>query len=322
MNNEIKSFKNFNGFKLNITSLKGLLLICKKYRPEMIIHLAAQAGVRYSIKHPNSYVSSNLKGTFNILEISKIFKVKHLLIASTSSVYGSNTLQPFTENQKCDNQLSFYAATKKSCEVMSHSYSYIYKLPITIFRFFTVYGPWGRPDMALFKFTNLILKNKKIDVYNNGDMQRDFTFVDDLVNAIFLLSKKIPELPKKRKTIIRGDSISKDSPFRIINIGNNKPIKLLDFIKTLEKEIGSKAEINYMDMQIGDVKTTWASNSLLFNLTGFRPSIKVEEGIKKFVKWYKAYYVERKDDNICCRIRVCWSSTSYSIWKKIQDYRF
>ena len=215
------------------------------------------------------------------------------MIASTSSVYGSNTLQPFTENQKCDNQLSFYAATKKSCEVMSHSYSYIYKLPITIFRFFTVYGPWGRPDMALFKFTNLILKNKKIDVYNNGDMQRDFTFVDDLVNAIFLLSKKIPELPEK-KTIIRGDSISKDSPFRIINIGNNKPDQFLDFIKTLEKEIGSKAEINYMDMQFGDVKTTWASNSLLFNLTGFRPSIKVEEGIKKFIKWYKSYYEERK----------------------------
>ena len=231
---------NFVMYKGFLQDEKLLNKIFLDHKPNIIIHLAAQAGVRYSIENPISYVESNLIGTFHILEIAKKFKPEHLLMASTSSVYGNNNDTPYHENQKTDTQLSFYAATKKSNEVMAHSYSHLYKIPITMFRFFTVYGPWGRPDMALFKFTKNILSDKPIDVYNQGDIFRDFTFINDLVKAIYLLNSKIPLSKYKIKQSIKNDSVSDIAPFRIINIGNSKPVNLLDFIKEIENSLGKK----------------------------------------------------------------------------------
>ena len=261
------------------------------HRPKVVIHLAAQAGVRYSIENPVSYLESNLIGTFNILEVAKKFKPRHLLIASTSSVYGSNCELPFNENQKCDTPMSFYAATKKSNEIMAHSYSHLYKLPITMFRFFTVYGPWGRPDMALFKFTKNILLGKPIDVYNKGKMARDFTYISDLVNAIFLLTSKIPMEVQKRKDIIVNDSISNVAPFRIVNIGNSKPVSLLFFINELEKVLGLEAKKNLLAMQDGDVYKTHSNVDLLERLIGIQEKTTIRVGITEFVKWYKSYYL-------------------------------
>ena len=229
-------------------------------------------------------------GTFNILELARKFKPDHLLISSTSSVYGNSDNLPFNENQKSDTPLSFYAASKKSNEVMSHSYSHLYNIPITMFRFFTVYGPWGRPDMALFKFTKNILEGKSIDVYNKGNMYRDFTYVDDIVKAIFLLASAIPIEPCHRKDKFQNDSISKVAPYRIVNIGNTQPINLLEFISTLENVLGRKAKKNFLDMQNGDVFKTQSNTDLLESLTGFQPKTSVHKGICEFVKWYKSYY--------------------------------
>ena len=281
------NFKSYEGFLQDQKLIEKIFL---KHKPNVIIHLAAQAGVRYSIENPISYVESNLVGTFHILEIARKYKPEHMLIASTSSVYGSNKEMPLHENQKSDSQMSFYAATKKSNEVMAHSYSHLYDIPITIFRFFTVYGPWGRPDMALFKFTRNILSNKRIDLYNNGDMIRDFTYVCDLVNAIYLLKDKIPQLPKNRDKEITNDSISDIAPFRVINIGNSKPINLIDFIEELEKVLGINAKKNYLGMQDGDIHKTHSDISLLEHLIGSQPKTSVNEGIKRFVEWYKSYY--------------------------------
>ena len=264
--------------------------IFQKYKPKVIIHLAAQAGVRYSIKNPESYVESNLIGTFHILEMARKFKPRHLLMASTSSVYGSNKHMPLNENQKCDTPMSFYAATKKSNEMMSHSYSHLYKIPITMFRFFTVYGPWGRPDMALFKFTKNILLGKPIDLYNKGNMIRDFTYVSDLVNAIFLLTSKVPPKVNDRKQIIKNDSISDVAPFRVVNIGNSEPINLLDYVKELENLLGKVAQKNFLGMQDGDVHKTHSNINLLKKLTGFKPKTNLKHGVAEFVKWYKSYY--------------------------------
>ena len=260
------------------------------YKPEIVIHLAAQAGVRYSRENPRSYLETNLVGSFNILDLVKNYKVKHLLIASSSSVYGANKVLPFNENDKCDFQLSFYASTKKALESMSHAYSHNYSIPITLFRFFTVYGPWGRPDMALFKFTNSIINNKKIDVYNRGNMERDFTYIDDLVEAIYLLINRPPLNDKKTNCKYNNDSLSHDAPWRILNIGNTKPIKLMKYIKVIETALGKKAKINFLPMQIGDMKSTWSDNNLLKEITGFEPKTSLEFGIKKFVEWYKSYY--------------------------------
>ena len=282
---------NFYSYKGLIQDPKLLDEICSRYKPKVIIHLAAQAGVRYSIENPISYVETNLIGTFHILEIARKYKPEHLLMASTSSVYGNNKEMPLHENQKCDAPLSFYAATKKSNEAMAHSYSHLYNIPTTIFRFFTVYGPWGRPDMALFKFTKNILTNKPIEVYNKGNMIRDFTYICDLVKSIFLLTHKIPLLVNKREKTIKNDSISDVAPFRIVNIGNSQPINLLDCIEALEKILGKTAEKNFLSMQDGDVYKTHSNVDLLEVITGFRPKTTLVTGITEFVKWYRSYYL-------------------------------
>jgi len=282
---------NFFSYKGLVQDQKLLDEIYLKHEPNIIIHLAAQAGVRYSIENPTSYVESNLIGTFQILEMARKYQPDHLLMASTSSVYGSNEDMPLHENQKCDTQMSFYAATKKSNEVMAHSYSHLFNIPTTIFRFFTVYGPWGRPDMALFKFTKNILSDKPIDVYNKGNMRRDFTYILDLVEAIYLLTSVIPLKVKERKDVIKNDSISNVAPFRIVNIGSSQPINLLDYIKELEKVLGKESKKNFLGMQDGDIKETHSNVDLLESLTGFRPKINVPEGIAEFVRWYKSYYL-------------------------------
>ena len=281
---------NFNGYEGFIQDVKLLNEIFLNHKPTIIIHLAAQAGVRYSIENPMSYVKSNLLGTFQILEITRKYKPNHLLMASTSSVYGNNKDYPLHENQKCNTPISFYAATKLSNEAMAHSYSHLYEIPITMFRFFTVYGPWGRPDMALFKFTKNILKDEPIDVYNGGNMLRDFTYVADLVKAIFLLISKEPKKVNERKEIIKNDNISAVAPFRLVNIGNSNPIHLLDFIKELEKILGKEAKKNFLSMQDGDIENTHSDINLLRALTGFNPKTNIHEGISQFVKWYKNYY--------------------------------
>ena len=257
------------------------------FKPEIIIHLAAQAGVRYSLDNPRAYIDANIVGTFNVMEAARSQNVQHLLMASTSSIYGANTQMPFDERQKADTPLTIYAATKKANEAMGHSYAHIYKLPITMFRFFTVYGEWGRPDMALFKFTTGILEGKPIDIYNHGEMWRDFTYVTDLVRGIHMLIDAVPGGPE---TSPNGDNLSPVAPYRVVNIGNSNKIKLLDFIEVIEEELGKKAIRNYMPMQTGDVQATWADASLLKQLTGYRPETPYREGIARFVHWYRDYY--------------------------------
>jgi UDP-glucuronate 4-epimerase len=262
--------------------------VADDFQPEVIIHLAAQAGVRYSLENPRAYIDSNVIGTFNVMEAARRLKVKHLMMASTSSVYGANEEMPFTETEKADTQLTIYAATKKANESMGHAYAHLYDLPTTMFRFFTVYGPWGRPDMALFKFAEAILAGRPIDIYNNGDMYRDFTYVDDLVRGIRLLMDAVPVRPENG-IVPEGDSLSPVAPYRIVNIGNSQKIKLLDFIDSLEDCLGQKAERNYMDMQAGDVPATWADADLLKALTGYHPQTDFRDGIAKFVEWYQDY---------------------------------
>tara|TARA_Y200000002_G_C22676435_1_gene662279 strand:+ start:1510 stop:2511 length:1002 start_codon:yes stop_codon:yes gene_type:complete len=283
--------KNSNFFttKAMLEDKDKLQEVAYKFNPDIIIHLAAQAGVRYSLENPGSYINSNIIGTFNVMEVARKFKVKHLLMASTSSVYGANTKMPFKEIDKADTQLTIYAATKKANESMAHSYSYLWQIPTTMFRFFTVYGPWGRPDMALFKFVSAILKEKPIDIYNNGDMYRDFTYVDDLVHAISLL---IDSTPSNNKNISSLDSLSPVAPYRVVNIGNSNKIKLLDFIEAIENIIGKKAVRNYMPMQKGDVNATWAEATLLNTLTNYKPQTDFKKGIREFIKWYREYYNE------------------------------
>ena len=281
---------NFYGYIGLIQDQKLLDNIYNNHKPNIIIHLAAQAGVRYSIDNPMAYVEANLLGTFQILEMARRHSPEHLLMASTSSVYGNNKKMPFDENQKCDTPMSFYAATKKSNEVMAHSYSHLFRMPITMFRFFTVYGPWGRPDMALFKFTKNILSGDPINIFNYGDMKRDFTNVYDLVEAINLLINIKPLEPSKRKSKINFDSISDTAPYRIVNIGNSNPVNLLDYIKQLEKCLGMVAKKNFLGMQDGDVTETSSNIDLLETLTGFRPKKTLEQGMLEFVNWYKSYY--------------------------------
>ncbi len=281
----------FSAVEALLEDAEQLMKTCQDHRPDVIIHLAAQAGVRYSIEHPRAYVDSNLIGSFNVLEAARQFEVQHLLMASTSSVYGANTEMPFAESKATDHQMSFYAATKKANEVMAHSYAHLYQLPVTMFRFFTVYGPWGRPDMALFKFTKAMLEGLPIDVYNHGQMQRDFTYIDDLVMGIAQLVDAIPPLPEARDDEgIDGDSLSPVAPWRVVNIGNGQPVALMDYIKALENALGITAQMNMMEMQKGDVPATLASHDLLHALTGFAPSVSVETGVARFVEWYRDYY--------------------------------
>ncbi|MDZ4307446.1 NAD-dependent epimerase/dehydratase family protein [Allopontixanthobacter sp.] len=259
-------------------------------QPDVIVHLAAQAGVRYSLENPRAYIEANIIGTFNVMECARELAVDHLLMASTSSVYGANTLMPFHECEKCDTQLTLYAATKKANESMGHSYAHLWNLPTTMFRFFTVYGPWGRPDMALFKFTKGILEGTPIDIYNHGEMFRDFTYVKDLVRGIAFLIDAVPVRLDSPEDIPAYDSLSPVAPFRVVNIGNSDKVKLTDFIDAIEAECGRKAVRNYMDMQQGDVRATWADATLLKELTGYVPQTGVAEGIRHFVNWYRDYY--------------------------------
>lgn len=262
----------------------------ESFQPDIIVHLAAQAGVRYSLENPRAYIDANLVGTFNVMEAARQLKVSHLLMASTSSVYGANEDMPFAETDKADTQLTIYAATKKANEAMGHAYAHLWEIPTTLFRFFTVYGPWGRPDLALFKFVDAILNGRPIDIYNHGNMHRDFTYVDDLVRGIRLLMDAVPPLPGAPHTAVEGDSLSPAAPFRIVNIGNSQKVNLLDFVKAIEAELGVTAERNYMDMQAGDVPATWADCSLLQNITGYRPQTDIGAGIARFVSWYREYY--------------------------------
>jgi UDP-glucuronate 4-epimerase len=291
----LKILKKYNKFSFTKNKLENKKTLSKsilKFKPTTIIHLAAQAGVRYSIENPKAYMDSNITGTYNIIELSKKINIKHLLIASSSSVYGANKKLPFTENDKTETQLSIYAATKKSTESIAHSYSNIWRIPITMLRFFTVYGPWGRPDMALFKFTKGIINKKKINIYNKGKLYRDFTYIDDIVNGITSLINKPPNSNQLGK--FRNDSLSPIAPFRILNIGNTKKVFLLDFIDELEKQLGQKAIRNYMSMQKGDVKITVSNTSLLKNITKYNPKTHYKLGIKKFLEWYLFYYKIKK----------------------------
>ena len=284
----LKTYKGFSFTKSKLENMKILEKIFNKFRPNVVIHLAAQAGVRYSLENPDVYLNTNILGTFNVIKISKKIKVKHLIIGSSSSVYGANKKIPFQEIDKTDHQVSFYAATKKSTESLAHSYSSFWGLPVTMLRFFTVYGPWGRPDMAYFKFTKRILTGQKIDIYNKGKMFRDYTYIDDIVDGIYKLLNKAPSINSKKK--FKNDSLSPVAPFRILNIGNTKKISLLDFINTLEKELNKKIKRNYMSMQKGDVHSTLSDSSLLKRITGYNPKTNYKTGIKKFINWYLNFY--------------------------------
>lgn len=283
----LQSYENFNFTCAMLEDRDTLLNAVLEANPQIIIHLAAQAGVRYSLENPRAYIDSNIVGTFNVMEAARRIKAGHLLMASTSSVYGANTDMPFTEAQKADTPLTIYAATKKANEVMGHSYAHLYSLPTTMFRFFTVYGPWGRPDMALFKFTKGILEGTPIDIYNNGNMRRDFTYITDLVRGIQGLIDTVPGRPA---TATEGDSLSTAAPFRVVNIGNSEKVRLLDFVEAIEKAVGRKAVRNYMPMQAGDVPATWADTTLLKSLTGYRPKTDFQKGIAEFVTWYREFY--------------------------------
>ncbi len=255
------------------------------FGPDVIVHLAAQAGVRYSIEAPRSYVNSNLIGTFEVLEAARAHPPAHLLIASTSSAYGANTSMPYAETDRADHQLSFYAATKKATEAMAHSYAHLYRLPVTMFRFFTVYGPWGRPDMAYFLFLRAMLDGRPIDVFNHGDMKRDFTYVDDLVEGVRRLIDAVPgDAP------VAHDSLSPVAPFRIVNLGNGSPVALMDFIAAIEDSLGVTAEKIFKPMQPGDVPATWADTRLADALIGKLPRTDLRHGVGKFVRWYRGHY--------------------------------
>ncbi|OWJ84125.1 UDP-glucuronate 5-epimerase [Haematobacter missouriensis] len=264
--------------------VRGLL---EEFRPDAVIHLAAQAGVRYSIDAPRSYVEANLIGTYEVLEAARAHPPVHLLLASTSSAYGANTKMPYAETDKADHQMSFYAATKKANEAMAHSYAHLYGLPTTMFRFFTVYGPWGRPDMALFKFTRAVLEGKSIDIYNHGDMKRDFTYVTDLVEGIAGLIGVLPG----QEPVGAFDSLSPVAPFRVVNIGNGSPVPLMDFVSAIEAATGREAAKNFLPMQPGDVPATWADATLLTRLLGQPlPKTDIRDGVARFVEWYRDYY--------------------------------
>jgi len=273
-----------------LEDFETLRTVAATAKPDAIIHLAAQAGVRYSLENPRAYIDANLIGTFNVMECARELGVEHLMMASTSSVYGANTDMPFHERQKCDTPMTLYAATKKANEAMAHSYAHLWDLPTTMFRFFTVYGPWGRPDMALFKFTRGILEGTPIDIYNRGEMFRDFTYVTDLVRAIHLLLKTPPVRPGDPADIPEWDSLSPAAPWRVVNIGNSDKVRLMDFVRAIEEECGREAQVNFLPMQQGDVPATWANATLLRELTGYAPQTGFREGIRQFVAWYRDYY--------------------------------
>ncbi|WZE73748.1 NAD-dependent epimerase [Macrococcus sp. CCM 2573] len=283
LNNEFKNYE------INLEDYEAVKEVFEKEQPEVVINLAAQAGVRYSLENPFTYIQSNVNGFMSILEACRHNDVKNLIYASSSSVYGANTSLPFSTSDNIDHPISLYAATKKSNELMAHTYSHLFNLPTTGLRFFTVYGPWGRPDMALFKFTKNILNNEPIDIYNNGNMMRDFTYVDDIVEAISRLVER-PAQPNKEWS---GDNPSPDSsyaPYKVYNIGNNAPVKLMEFIEAIENRTGIEAKKNFMELQAGDVPQTYANVDDLFRDIDFKPQTNIQDGVNNFVDWYKSYY--------------------------------
>ena len=288
---ELLKFANYKHYKIDLIDQKNLKNIFKNFKPQRVVNLAAQAGVRYSLENPIAYINSNIVGFANILENCRYYKVEHLVYASTSSVYGSNTKMPFSEHDSANHPLSVYAASKKSNELMAHTYSHLYKLPTTGLRFFTVYGPWGRPDMALFKFTKNILEEKCIDVFNHGNHTRDFTYIDDIVNGVIKTLDNLATNNVDWKSD-NPDPASSHAPWRIYNIGNNKPVKLMDYIGALEQSLGKKAKINFLPLQLGDVPDTYANVDNLKTKFNYKPSTSIIEGVSNFVKWYKDYFLK------------------------------
>ena len=285
----LKSLPGFRFSQLDVADRNGMEQLFASEKFDQVIHLAAQAGVRYSIKNPHAYVDSNLVGFVNILEGCRHHGVKHLVYASSSSVYGGNTKMPFSEHDSVDHPVSLYAATKKANELMAHTYSHLYRLPTTGLRFFTVYGPWGRPDMALFLFTKAILEGRPIDVFNFGQMQRDFTYIDDIVEGVIRTMDRVATVNTDYDPI-SADPASSNAPYRVFNIGNHQPVPLLDFIGAIEKALGQKAEKRLLPMQDGDVPATYADTELLGNWVGFAPATPLQAGVDRFIAWYRDYY--------------------------------
>ncbi|MGO2343741.1 NAD-dependent epimerase [Vibrio litoralis] len=281
--------QNFTFIELDLADREGIAALFAEQGFQRVIHLAAQAGVRYSIDNPMAYADSNLVGHLTILEGCRHHKIEHLVYASSSSVYGLNQKMPFDTADSVDHPISLYAATKKSNELMAHTYSHLYDVPTTGLRFFTVYGPWGRPDMALFKFTKAIIEGKPIDVYNNGNMQRDFTYIDDIVEGVIRIQDVIPEKTAEW-TVETGSPATSSAPYKIYNIGNGNPVKLMEFIEALEASLGVEAKKNFMPMQPGDVYATYADTQDLFDVTGYKPSMSVKQGVANFVEWYRGFY--------------------------------
>ncbi|MDV2684406.1 NAD-dependent epimerase [Alkalihalophilus lindianensis] len=285
----LTQYENFNFHEVDLANRESFNPIFKDHKIDVVINLAAQAGVRYSLENPHAYVDSNLVGFVNILEACRHFDVKHLIYASSSSVYGANVKMPFSTSDEVNHPVSLYAATKKSNELMAHTYSHLYNIPTTGLRFFTVYGPMGRPDMAYYSFTKNIVEGKTIKVFNNGDMMRDFTYIDDIVDGIVRLLDHPPRAnPDWNRE--EPNASSSYAPYKVYNIGNNQPVKLMDFIQTLEKHLGIEAKKEFLPMQPGDVQATYADIDDLQRVTGFNPSTTIDEGLKKFVDWYKEYY--------------------------------
>jgi UDP-glucuronate 4-epimerase len=282
---------NLRFIKADVADTPAIERVFKGSKPERVVHLAAQAGVRYSLVNPHAYIRSNVSGFTNILEGCRHNNVEHLVYASSSSVYGGNKKLPFSEHDSVDHPVSLYAATKKANELMAHTYSHLFRLPTTGLRFFTVYGPWGRPDMALFLFTKAILEGRPIDVFNHGKMRRDFTYIDDIVEGITRVLDR-PAQPDPCFDALKPDPYRSDAPYRVFNIGNNSPVELMTYIETLEENLGRKAIKNFLPLQQGDVPASDADTSELKSATGFAPSTPVKEGIRRFVEWYRNYYAE------------------------------
>ena len=287
--NQLTAERSFKPVRLDLADRDGISGLFKEEKFDIVVNLAAQAGVRYSLVNPYIYIDSNITGFLNVIEGSRHNKVRHLVFASSSSVYGANTKMPFSVHHNVDHPVSLYAATKKANELMAHTYASLYKIPCTGLRFFTVYGPWGRPDMALFLFTKAILENKPIDVFNYGKMQRDFTYIDDIVEGVVRVMEKIPE-PNPDWNGDDPDAATSYAPYKLYNIGNNNPVELMRFIEAIEKCLGKKAEKNFLPIQAGDVPATYADVDDLMKDVGFKPSTTIEDGIEKFVEWYKMYY--------------------------------
>jgi UDP-glucuronate 4-epimerase len=279
----------FTFHRANLTDKDKMFSVFKASKPDIVVNLAAQAGVRYSLENPSAYVDANVVGFMNVLEACRYHDVKHLTYASTSSVYGANTHMPFTEHEGVNHPLTLYAATKKANEMMAHTYSHLFRLPTTGLRFFTVYGPWGRPDMALFLFTKNILEGRPINVFNHGRHRRDFTYVADIVEGVYRTAMR-PARPNPDWDPMNPDPATSNAPFRVYNIGNNSTVELLDYIRVLEEKLGRKAELNLMPLQPGDVPDTFANVDDLVRDTGFKPSTSVETGVGRFVEWYREYY--------------------------------